>query len=81
MDQDKKRFCPTYRPSREDFSIPFCEYVQKVCKDNPDVAMFKVIPPKSWAARHGDLPSLEDMRIETPIKQHVRGKTALSVFE
>ena len=68
---EEKNFCKTFRPSREEFSKPFCEYVQKICRENPDIAMFKVVPPKSWKPRRKNLPALEDIRIETPIKQHV----------
>lgn len=68
---EEKNFCKTFRPSREEFSKPFCEYVQKICRENPDIAMFKVVPPKSWKPRRKSLPALEDIRIETPIKQHV----------
>lgn len=68
----EKAFCPVFKPSREEFSKPFCEYVQDVCRKHPDVAMFKVIPPTGWKARHSKMPDLEDMRIDTPIKQHVR---------
>jgi hypothetical protein len=71
MGMDDRHFCPSFHPTRADFSRPFCEYVQEVCKNNPDIAMFKVVPPKGWAPRKGEFPNLQDLRIDTPIKQHV----------
>lgn len=72
MAEEERLFCRTFRPTKEEFSQPFCDYVQEICRKNPDVAMFKVIPPVSWAARRERMPDLEEMRIETPIRQHVR---------
>lgn len=34
--------CPVFRPSREEFDVPFCEYVRKVFRKHPDMPMFKV---------------------------------------
>ncbi len=34
--------CPVFRPTREEFEQPFCDYVRKVFKKNPDLPMFKV---------------------------------------
>jgi hypothetical protein len=42
---------PVFRPSKEDFSKPFCDYVNKVLKKNPDIPMFKVVPPAGWKPR------------------------------
>jgi hypothetical protein len=42
---------PVFRPTKEEFARPFCEYVNKVLKKNPDIAMFKVVPPPGWKPR------------------------------
>lgn len=69
---DQRPFCPVFRPNRQEFSRPPCEYVREVCRRFPDIAMFKVIPPKGWSPRQGSTPNLQDIRITNPIKQHVR---------
>ncbi|KAL4431002.1 hypothetical protein ABPG75_006258 [Micractinium tetrahymenae] len=66
--------CPTFRPTRAAFERPFCEYVSEIFKKHPDLACFKVVPPKGWAPRRR-LPDLTKIRINTPIKQHVFGKS------
>ena len=63
--------CPVMYPTKEEFSLPFCDYVRKACKENPDFAVFKVVPPAGWAPRKGPVPDLQDIRIETPIMQYV----------
>jgi jumonji domain-containing protein 2 len=42
---------PVFRPSKDDFSKPFCDYVNKVLKKHPDIPMFKVVPPEGWKPR------------------------------
>ena len=71
MGSSETQFCRTFRPTRAEFSRPFCEYVQDLCRQYPDTAMFKVVPPKGWTPRKGNFPQLQDLRIQTPIKQHV----------
>ncbi|EFN59438.1 hypothetical protein CHLNCDRAFT_137990 [Chlorella variabilis] len=71
-------FCPTLRPTRAAFEKPFCDYVREVFAKNPDLPCFKVIPPKGWAPRKAPL-DLERIRINTPIKQHVFGKSGAYV--
>ncbi|KAL4426832.1 hypothetical protein ABPG77_006618 [Micractinium sp. CCAP 211/92] len=66
--------CPTFRPTRAAFERPFCEYVSAIFKKHPDLACFKVVPPKGWAPRRR-APDLSKIRINTPIKQHVFGKS------
>ena len=63
--------CPVLHPTREEFSVPFCDYVRKICKENPDFAVIKVIPPAGWSPRKGPLPDLSDIKINTPILQYV----------
>jgi len=76
MGMDDRNFCPVFMPTRADFSRPFCEYVQEICRTHPDIAMFKVVPPKGWSPRKEAFPKLEDLRIDTPIKQHVSSNKA-----
>lgn len=42
---------PVFHPTKEEFSKPFCQYINKVLKKHPDVAMFKVVPPEGWRPR------------------------------
>ncbi len=39
---DNGGMCPVFRPSREEFEQPFCDYVRKIFKKHPDLPMFKV---------------------------------------
>lgn len=71
--------CLVLHPSKEEFSRPFVEYVSEVFAKHPGVACFKVIPPKGYSPRQGDLPKFQDVKINTPIKQYVR--PALPAFQ
>ena len=62
------------RPTREEFSRPFCEFVRRVLKKHPDVPMFKVVPPPGWRPRRRPFPKLDSVEIATPIRQMVYGK-------
>lgn len=64
---------PVYRPTKEEFSKPFCDYVKKVLKKDPDVPMFKVVPPEGWKPRRAPFPKLQQLEIACPIKQLVFG--------
>lgn len=66
-------WCPVLRPNRAEFSRPFVQYVEEAFKANPDAPMLKVVPPKGWTPRTEPFPSLDSLRISTPIKQHVSG--------
>lgn len=63
--------CPVFRPTVEEFSRPFCEYVRGVLASHKDIAMFKVIPPEGWRPRVGSFPDLDTIVISCPIRQHV----------
>jgi hypothetical protein len=65
-------FCPTFCPTKEQFSKPFCDFVSAVFKKQPELAMFKVKPPMGWAPRKAP-PDLDSISIQTPIKQMVIG--------
>lgn len=62
-----------FRPSREEFEQPFCDYVRKIFKKHPDLPMFKVVPPKGWRPRKGPFPDLRTVNINVPIRQHAFG--------
>ncbi|KAK9823398.1 hypothetical protein WJX72_002487 [[Myrmecia] bisecta] len=70
---DNQHFCLTLRPSKEEFSRPFTDYVREVARNHPNLAMFKVVPPRGWSARTSQMPDLSELKINTPIKQHVFG--------
>eukprot|EP00198_Chlamydomonas_reinhardtii_P002200 XP_001691536.1 predicted protein [Chlamydomonas reinhardtii] len=65
--------CPVFRPSREEFDVPFCEYVRKVFRKHPDMPMFKVVPPKGWKPRRAPFPDLRNVQINVPIRQNAFG--------
>jgi len=65
--------CPTLRPTREQFSKPFADYIEAAFKKYPGVAMVKVVPPRGWRPRSRPFPALATVPIETPIKQHCFG--------
>lgn len=66
-------WCPTMRPTREEFQRPFVQYVEEVFSQEPDLPMFKVIPPEGWRPRQSPFPDLEQIKIQTPIRQNVFG--------
>ncbi|PSC73626.1 Jumonji domain-containing [Micractinium conductrix] len=66
--------CPTFRPTRAAFERPFCDFVKEVFRKHPDLPCFKVVPPAGWKPRRRS-PDLDKIRINTPIKQHVFGKS------
>ncbi|GIL44927.1 hypothetical protein Vafri_2378 [Volvox africanus] len=65
--------CPVFRPTREEFEQPFCDYVRKIFKKQPDLPMFKVVPPRGWRPRRTPFPDLRKVQINVPIRQHVFG--------
>ncbi|KAL6781830.1 hypothetical protein ACKKBF_B09595 [Auxenochlorella protothecoides x Auxenochlorella symbiontica] len=67
--------CPTLRPTRQQFERPFAEFVREQFLKHPEWACFKVIPPKRWKPNKRGKYDLENVRIATPIKQHVFGKS------
>mmetsp|Transcript_18452 Transcript_18452/g.39647 ORF Transcript_18452/g.39647 Transcript_18452/m.39647 type:complete len:650 (+) Transcript_18452:443-2392(+) len=66
-------WCPVYKPSRQDFQRPFLEYIGEIFRKNPDLPMFKVVPPPGWRPRRTKFPDLKTVKINTPIRQHVFG--------
>ncbi|KAG2450697.1 hypothetical protein HYH02_004535 [Chlamydomonas schloesseri] len=65
--------CPVFHPTREEFDVPFCEYVRKVFRKHPDMPMFKVVPPKGWKPRRAPFPDLRNVQINVPIRQNAFG--------
>lgn len=66
--------CPVFRPSRAEFTRhTFLSYVQEVIQQQPNVAMFKIIPPDGWKPTRRR-PNLDKMMIHCPIKQLAFGK-------
>ncbi|GLI64915.1 hypothetical protein VaNZ11_008308 [Volvox africanus] len=70
---DHGTVCPVFRPTREEFEQPFCDYVRKIFKKQPDLPMFKVVPPRGWRPRRTPFPDLRKVQINVPIRQHVFG--------
>ena len=63
--------CRVFRPSKAEFSEPFCNFVRRVFRENEDISMFKVVPPVEWHPRVTPYPSLDEIVISCPIRQHV----------
>lgn len=68
------RMCLTLRPTREEFSQPFSEYVGDVFRENPGCPCFKVVAPVGWKPRQEDY-DFSMVNIGAPIKQHVFGRS------
>ncbi|KAG2489039.1 hypothetical protein HYH03_012477 [Edaphochlamys debaryana] len=71
--QPEHQMCPVFRPSKEEFEQPFSDYVRKIFRRNPNLPMFKVVPPKGWKPRRAPFPDLRQVTINVPIRQHVFG--------
>jgi [histone H3]-trimethyl-L-lysine9/36 demethylase len=64
--------CPAFKLTRHDLDTKdFVTFAQQVFREQPDLPMFKIVPPAGWAPTRSDL-SLEDLVIHTPIQQLVR---------
>ena len=72
MASGEPQFCKVLRPTKEEWTLPFTEYVEAQLKQHKDFAMLKIIPPRGYIARREGFPKLEQIRIQTPIRQHVR---------
>ena len=69
------QFCKVLKPTKEEWSLPFTEYVEAQLKLHKNFAMLKIIPPRGYIARREGFPKLEQVRIQTPIRQHVRPRS------
>lgn len=70
----QERLCITLKPTREEFSKPFAEFVEGVFRESPDCPCFKVVAPKGWRPRQQDY-DFSTVNIGAPIKQHVFGRS------
>ena len=43
--------CPVFYPTKEEFSKDFTSYIRSKFKKDPDLGMFRVVPPASWSPR------------------------------
>ncbi|CAG9466366.1 unnamed protein product [Pedinophyceae sp. YPF-701] len=68
---------PAYRPTEAEWNKPFAQYVGNIFRKNPDLAMFRVVPPKSWSPRSESFPDLKTVHIPTPIKQIAFGQKGM----
>ncbi|KAK9865570.1 hypothetical protein WJX84_000456 [Apatococcus fuscideae] len=73
MASGEPQFCKVLKPTKEEWSLPFTEYVEAQLKQHKDFAMLKIIPPRGYIARREGFPKLEQIKIQTPIRQHVFG--------
>lgn len=71
---DGIHWAPTLRPTRAQFERPFVDFVREQFRKHPEWPCFKVIPPAGWKPTKKRI-NWEDIRIQTPIKQHVFGKS------
>ena len=64
--------CPSYHITREQLkSTDFLSFVQRVFREQPDLPAFKIVPPVDWKPTQRR-PNLDELTIQTPIKQLVR---------
>lgn len=64
--------CPAFHLTREQLkATDFVSFVQNVFREQPDLPAFKIVPPKDWSPTQRR-PNLDELRIQTPIKQLVR---------
>ena len=73
-EEDFETTCQVFRPSRTEFSKGLLNYVEMVTAREPNISMFKVIPPDGWKPTKRR-PNLDKMTIACPIKQLVRGRS------
>ena len=65
--------CKVFRPTRAEFAHGLLAFVEKVTAEDPNVPLFKVIPPAGWRPT-SRRPNLDRLVINTPIKQMVRAR-------
>jgi hypothetical protein len=64
--------CPSFHLSREQLkATDLLNFVQKVFREQPNLPAFKIVPPKDWSPTQRR-PNLDELVIQTPIKQLVR---------
>ncbi|KAF9931640.1 hypothetical protein BGZ65_004793 [Modicella reniformis] len=64
---------PVFRPTMDQFK-DFSTFVESIVSYGREAGLVKIIPPKEWATALPDLSErLAQVRIKTPIIQHIRG--------
>jgi hypothetical protein len=64
--------CPSFYLTREQLkATDFLSFVQRVFREQPDLPAFKIVPPTDWKPTQRR-PNLDELTIQTPIKQLVR---------
>ena len=64
--------CPSFKVTRDQLkNTDFLTFVQKTFREHPDLPMFKIVPPSDWSPTKRR-PNLDQLIIQTPIKQLVR---------
>jgi hypothetical protein len=64
--------CPSFSLTRDQMKkSTFVSFVEGVFRENPDIPMFKVVPPKDWSPTRRNI-DLSELTIQTPIQQLVR---------
>jgi len=56
--QGRSDAAPVYYPTKAEFSRQFASWVREKFRKNPDLAMFRVVPPPGWCPRQGKMPDL-----------------------
>jgi hypothetical protein len=63
--------CPSFHLTRDQLKgTDFLSFVQSVFREQPDLPMFKIVPPRDWKPTQRR-PNLDELMIQTPIKQLV----------
>jgi jumonji domain-containing protein 2 len=69
--------CPIFYPDEQQFH-DFRAFVQGIEETHPDIAICKVVPPKSWFVTNYDMEHLEEtLIVKHPIKQVATGRAGI----
>ncbi len=73
--------CPVFYPDEQQFQ-DFRAFVEGLERAYPNMAICKIVPPKSWFVTNYDLPKLEEtLVVQQPIKQLVSGRAGIYQLE
>ena len=64
---------PVFRPTEEEFTSGFIEYINKIEPLCIKYGLAKIIPPASWNQREKDWHKKVQLTIPSPIQQYVKG--------
>lgn len=76
-------FVPIFKPEYEDFK-DFYKFMSKVDEYGMKSGIIKIIPPAEWLEQVSSPPSVEtlkNIRIKTPIQQHISGSKGVFVVQ